>query len=64
MDIMGGTASLLQMVFIAANTNDWKTFLGNPAKCGIGIASILFDIVFIVQHYVLYRNNKHEYRQI
>ena len=30
-------------------------FLGNPAKFALGNVSILFDLVYMAQHYVLYR---------
>jgi cystinosin len=30
---------------------------GNPAKFFLGFTSMVFDIVFMVQHYVLYREN-------
>ena len=38
--------------------DDWSAFRGNPVKFGLGLVSILFDIVFIIQHYVLYRNRE------
>ncbi|CAB4062569.1 CTNS [Lepeophtheirus salmonis] len=28
----------------------------DPTKMGLGLFSIFFDLIFIVQHYVLYRN--------
>jgi len=30
--------------------------MGNPTKFGLGLFSMLFDVLFIVQHYVLYRH--------
>ncbi len=27
---------------------------GNPVKFGLGFASMVFDIIFAVQHYILY----------
>lgn len=35
--------------------DDWQSIFGDPTKFGLGLFSVLFDIVFIVQHYVLYR---------
>ena len=37
--------------------DDWGSIFGDPTKFGLGFFSILFDILFIIQHYVLYRNN-------
>ena len=33
---------------------DWGSIFGDPTKFGLGFFSILFDILFIVQHYCLY----------
>ncbi|KAK7502190.1 hypothetical protein BaRGS_00006554 [Batillaria attramentaria] len=37
--------------------NDWMSIFGDPTKFGLGFFSILFDVLFIVQHYVLYRGH-------
>lgn len=34
---------------------DWSSIFGDPTKFGLGAFSILFDILFMVQHYCLYR---------
>ncbi|VDK75927.1 unnamed protein product [Anisakis simplex] len=47
---------ICQMILQAINTDDWSAFYGNPVKFGLGLVSMIFDIVFIIQHYVLYRN--------
>lgn len=39
-------------------SDDWQSILGDPVKFGLGVFSILFDLVFIVQHYCLYRSVK------
>ncbi|XP_062533746.1 cystinosin homolog isoform X1 [Armigeres subalbatus] len=59
LDIAGGLLSILQMVINAWNFDDWQSIWGDPVKFGLGVFSILFDIVFIVQHYVLYRKSDH-----
>lgn len=43
--------------------DDWGSIFGDPTKFGLGVFSILFDIVFIVQHYCLYRG-KDSYEEI
>lgn len=56
LDFTGGTLSMLQMMLNAYNYDDWQSLFGDPTKFGLGLFSVLFDIVFIVQHYVLYRS--------
>ena len=36
-------------------TDDWKSIFGDPTKFGLGMISILFDLMFLFQHFVLYR---------
>ncbi|KAF3484143.1 cystinosin [Arthroderma uncinatum] len=55
LDLIGGILSLLQLVIDSSLQNDWSGITGNPAKFGLGNVSIFFDLVFIVQHYILYR---------
>lgn len=54
LDFTGGSLSILQMFFRAYNYNDWVSIFGNFTKFGLGVSSILFDILFIIQHYCLY----------
>lgn len=35
--------------------DDWASIFGDPTKFGLGLFSVMFDILFMVQHYVLYR---------
>ena len=37
-------------------TDDWKSIFGDPTKFGLGAFSIFFDLVFMCQHYVLFRH--------
>ena len=37
-----------------ADLRDFSGITGNLAKFGLGTISILFDITFLLQHYVLY----------
>lgn len=55
LDFTGGSFSLLQMFLLAYNNEDWSSIFGDPTKFGLGAFSILFDILFMVQHYCLYR---------
>jgi len=57
LDFTGGTFSIFQMFILAFNTSDWPSIFGNPTKFGLGVFSIMFDILFMIQHYILYRHN-------
>lgn len=35
--------------------DDYDSIFGDPTKFGLGLFSVLFDIFFMIQHYVLYR---------
>lgn len=60
LDFIGGSFSLLQMFLLAYNYNDWTSIFGSPTKLGLGLLSIFFDLIFIFQHYVLYRKRENE----
>jgi len=36
--------------------DDWSGLTGNPVKLFLSQISIFFDIIFVIQHYVLYRS--------
>uniref|UniRef100_A0A182YGH5 Cystinosin n=1 Tax=Anopheles stephensi TaxID=30069 RepID=A0A182YGH5_ANOST len=55
LDFTGGMLSMLQMLLNGYNYDDWASIFGDPTKFGLGLFSVLFDILFIVQHYILYR---------
>ncbi|XP_076640565.1 lysosomal cystine transporter cystinosin isoform X2 [Colletes latitarsis] len=63
LDFTGGIFSMLQMILNAYNYDDWESIFGDPSKFGLGFFSVAFDIFFIVQHYILYRNRE-EYIEI
>ncbi|CAJ0585759.1 unnamed protein product, partial [Mesorhabditis spiculigera] len=56
LDFTGGLLDVLQMVLQGWNVDDWSAFVGNPVKFGLGMVSMVFDVVFLLQHYVFYRN--------
>ncbi|KAI8647886.1 PQ loop repeat-domain-containing protein [Parasitella parasitica] len=55
LDCTGGVLSITQLLLDAYLSGDWSGVVGNPVKLGLGLQSIAFDVVFIVQHYILYR---------
>lgn len=61
LDFGGGTLSDAQLVLDCHNLGDWTGLTGNLAKLMLGMVSIVFDIVFLVQHYILYPDaDEHE----
>jgi cystinosin len=54
LDFTGGFLSALQLVLDCAALHDWWAITGNVAKFALGFCSMFFDIIFMVQHYVLY----------
>lgn len=44
--------------------DDWKSIFGDFTKFGLGAISILFDLLFIVQHYCLYGSKHQRYEVI
>lgn len=58
LDFTGGILSMLQMFLLAYNTDDWDSIKGDPTKFGLGLFSVLFDVLFMIQHYVLYRHSR------
>ena len=46
-------AQLFLDAFIA---NDFSGIIGNPAKLVLSLLAMSFDILFMFQHYILYRN--------
>jgi len=55
LDFTGGSLSILQMFLQSYNNDEWDLIFGDPTKFGLGMISVLFDVFFMVQHYVLYR---------
>ncbi|KAK9723071.1 hypothetical protein K7432_002178 [Basidiobolus ranarum] len=62
LDMTGGSLSIVQLVLDAYLSNDFSGISGNPLKFGLGFISIVFDLIFIVQHYILYRDRTDIYQ--
>lgn len=56
LDLTGGLLSVAQLLLDASLSNDWSKVSGDPAKLMLGNVSVFFDLIFIVQHFCLYRN--------
>lgn len=58
LDLLGGVASYAQMVVQSLDQESWVNFYGNIGKTMLSLVSIIFDLLFIVQHYVLYPSKR------
>ncbi|RYR05060.1 hypothetical protein Ahy_B06g084910 isoform B [Arachis hypogaea] len=58
LDFSGGVGNYLQMVVQSVDQDSWVNFYGNIGKVLLSLISVLFDILFIIQHYVLYPTAK------
>ncbi|KAF0691935.1 Aste57867_16931 [Aphanomyces stellatus] len=59
-DFLGSILSIGQLVMDGAVTDDWSAVTGDPVKFGLGAVCIFFDLVFMVQHYILYPHATHD----
>ncbi|UNI19069.1 hypothetical protein JDV02_005286 [Purpureocillium takamizusanense] len=55
LDLAGGVLSIAQQAIDSWLQRDWSGVTGNPVKFALGNASLVYDSIFIAQHYVLYR---------
>ncbi|XP_076942615.1 cystinosin homolog isoform X2 [Bidens hawaiensis] len=54
LDLIGGLANYGQMAVQSIDQNSWVNFYGNIGKTLLSLVSVFFDLLFILQHYVLY----------
>ena len=55
LDLTGGVLSTLQLVLDCRDAGDWSGIAGDVVKFALGVISIFYDSLFLVQHYALYR---------
>lgn len=55
LDFAGGVLSISQLVIDSSIQGDWSGVTGNPVKFALGQVSMIYDLIFFTQHYVLYR---------
>ncbi|XP_021722156.1 cystinosin homolog [Chenopodium quinoa] len=58
LDLLGGVTNYGQMAMQSIDQKSWVNFYGNIGKTLLSLVSIFFDILFIIQHYVLYPASK------
>lgn len=57
LDFTGGLFSLVQMMILAYNFDDWASFRTDTTKLGLACFTLMFDFLFMAQHYILYSDN-------
>ncbi|PKS05240.1 hypothetical protein jhhlp_008611 [Lomentospora prolificans] len=58
LDLTGGLLSVAQQAIDSYLQRDWSGITGNPVKFALGNVSLVYDAVFIFQHYFLYREER------
>ncbi|KAF5671500.1 CTNS-like protein [Fusarium heterosporum] len=58
LDLTGGVLSVSQQAIDSYQQRDWSGITGNPVKFSLGNISMIYDSIFMVQHYVLYRHSE------
>lgn len=54
LDFVGGLLSFLQLILDCWNINDFSGISGDLTKFCLSVLSMSFDIIFLVQHYIMY----------
>ncbi|KAF1807762.1 PQ loop repeat-domain-containing protein [Mucor lusitanicus] len=62
-DLSGGLLSILQLLLDAYIDGDWSGIEGDNVKLGLGVIVVVYDAIFLIQHYILYPHN-HTVRNI
>ncbi|TGJ87907.1 hypothetical protein E0Z10_g804 [Xylaria hypoxylon] len=57
LDFAGGLLSIAQLGIDSYLQHDWSGVTGNPVKFFLGNVSMLYDLMFMGQHYCLYRHD-------
>ncbi|KAI0457028.1 PQ loop repeat-domain-containing protein [Xylaria acuta] len=57
LDFTGGLLSIAQLGIDSYLQHDWSGVTGNPVKLFLGNVSIFYDLLFMGQHYCLYRDD-------
>ncbi|KAK9836390.1 hypothetical protein WJX84_007513 [Apatococcus fuscideae] len=57
-DFTGGLLSIAQQILDGILMQDFSAITGSPVKFGLGMISLVYDVIFMVQHYLLYPSHK------
>ncbi|KAI1438877.1 cystinosin [Xylaria sp. CBS 124048] len=57
LDFTGGILSIAQLGIDSYLQRDWSGVTGNPVKLFLGNVSMVYDLLFMAQHYFVYRDS-------
>ncbi|KAK3378377.1 hypothetical protein B0H63DRAFT_246056 [Podospora didyma] len=60
LDFSGGILSIAQQSIDSYLQGDWSGITGNPVKFALGNVSMIYDLIFMTQHYILYPDGDHK----
>ncbi|RDA94456.1 hypothetical protein CP533_2211 [Ophiocordyceps camponoti-saundersi (nom. inval.)] len=63
LDVVGGVLSMAQQAIDSYLLRDWSGITGNPVKFALGNASLVYDSIFMTQHYILYPSSRNGVEQ-
>ncbi|KAH7681511.1 cystinosin protein [Dioscorea alata] len=63
LDLTGGVLNFVQMAVQSIDQGSWVNFYGNIGKTLLSLESISFDLLFMIQHYVLYPAEKEDQKK-
>ncbi|KDP46357.1 hypothetical protein JCGZ_10197 [Jatropha curcas] len=58
LDFFGGATNYAQMATQSIDQHSWVNFYGNIGKTLLSLVSIFFDLLFMIQHYLIYPAKK------
>jgi cystinosin len=60
LDFTGGLLSVGQLLLDCAVTSDWSGITGTLVKFLLGLTSMVFDVVFMIQHYLCFHEKNQD----
>ena len=63
LDFAGGILSVSQQGIDSWLQGDWSGITGNPVKFALGNVSMIYDVMFMAQHYVIYGDEEGRERE-
>lgn len=64
LDASGGLLSILQMFIDSVDGESFEVFIGDPAKLCLGLLSLTFDLILLVQRFLFYPPTENPISQV
>jgi cystinosin len=59
LDFAGGVFSIMQLLLDSWISGDWSGIMGFLIKMALGVVTLFFDTIFLLQHYVWFADSSH-----